>query len=69
MMEKHSKKLIGLWVIGILILAAFGATLFELPVMLQNENKFKLFMRIVLLVLMLVYLINRIAHYRKQQNT
>jgi hypothetical protein len=68
-MEKHSKKLIGLWVIGILILAAFGATLFELPVMLQNENKFKLFMRIVLLVLMLVYLINRIAHYRKQQNT
>ena len=40
-MEKHSKKLIGLWVIGILIMAAFGATLFELPVMLQNENKFK----------------------------
>lgn len=68
-MEKHSKKLIGLWVIGILILAAMCATLFELPVMLQNEKKFKLFMRIVLLVLMLVYFINRIADYRKQQNT
>jgi|GEM_PF-3816934 len=67
-MEKYSKKLIGLWVIGILIMAAFGATLFELPVMLQNENKFKLFMRIALLVLMLVYPINRIADYRKQQS-
>jgi hypothetical protein len=58
-----------LWVISILILAAFGTTLFELPRMLQNENKFKLFMRIVLSALMIVYLINRITDYRKQQNT
>lgn len=68
-MKKYNQQLIWLWIIGLLILAAFAGTLLELPRILQEDNKFKLFIRIIILFLMIAYLANKISDYRKRQKS
>jgi Ca2+/H+ antiporter len=64
-MKKYNLKLIWLWVMGIAITTAIIITIIDIQRLLQNGERFKLFMRIIILCLISLSLFFQINDYRK----
>ncbi len=64
-MKKNKRTLTWIWLLAIAIAAQIIATVIDFPNLMQNENRFRLFVRIIMILSFVLLLFFRLDDYRK----
>lgn len=64
-MKKNKRTLTWIWLLAIAIAAQIIATVIDVPNLMQNENRFRLFVRIIMILSFVLLFFFRLDDYRK----
>lgn len=64
-MKKNKRTLTWIWLLAIAIAAQIIATVIDFSNLMQNENRFRLFVRIIMILSFVLLLFFRLDDYRK----
>jgi len=67
-MQKKKLRYIWLWIMGTLILAVIFLTIYDWRRLMESNDLFRLFMRVIITFLITVSFIFQIKEYKKEQN-